>query len=422
MHVHSRRSFGLAGLGLSVASPRFRSARQSSSSTWFDRWCLEAIARAVRGAPLRIVLWDGTWRSASDASPLHEIRVGSRFALWRLLPDPDLGFGEGFVRGDVRVQGDLYALVDAVATALASNRGGLSRIRRRLAHWAGASLAAARRNAHHHYDLGNEFYRLWLDDQLVYTCAYFATPDASLEAAQAAKLERVCEKLDLRPGMRVCEAGCGWGALACHMARSRAVDVHAWNVSHEQVVEARSRVHEQGLDSRVTIVEDDWRRISGACDAFVSVGMLEHVGAARYRELGAVIDRCLDRAHGRGLLHFIGRDVEAPGSRWTRRYIFPGFYLPTLREVLGGVIEPYGFSVIDVENLRRHYARTLEHWRDRFERVAPLVARRYGEAFVRTWRYYLAGAHAGFAAGYLQLFQVTFARESWTSGPWRRVA
>jgi cyclopropane-fatty-acyl-phospholipid synthase len=271
-------------------------------------------------------------------------------------------------------------------------------------------------------DVGNEFYRLWLDDQLVYTCACFETPDASLEEAQAAKLEQVCRKVDLHPDDRVIEAGCGWGALACHMARTRQAVVRAWNVSHEQVTGARARAREQHLEDRVSFVEDDWRHITGTCDVFVSIGMLEHVGAARYRELGGVIDRCLDRTHGRGLLHFIGRDVDAPGSRWTSRYVFPGYYLPTLREVLAKVIEPYGFSVLDVENLRRHYARTLDHWRNRFERAAPLVATQYGDVFVRVWRYYLAGAHAGFAAGYLQLFQVTFAREAWTSGPWRRAA
>ena len=123
-----------------------------------------------------------------------------------------------------------------------------------------------------------------------------------------------------------------------------------------------------------------------------------------------MINRCLDHGRGRGLLHFIGRDAEAAPSRWTRRYVFPGYYLPTLREVLGTVLEPYAFSVIAVENLRSHYVRTLEHWRDRFERAAPQVAARWGERFVRRWRYYLAGAHAGFAAGYLQLFQVVFAR------------
>jgi cyclopropane-fatty-acyl-phospholipid synthase len=312
--------------------------------------------------------------------------------------------------------------VDAVASVLAARGRRPAPAARWLAGWAGASVSRAWRNAHHHYDLGNDFYRLWLDGDLVYTCAYFPTPGASLEVAQAAKLEHVSSKLCLAPGMRVFEAGCGWGALARHVARAHGANVRAWNVSHQQVLEARARAAAEGLDDRVAFVEDDWRHITGTCDAFVSVGMLEHVGRARYRELGGVIDRCLDPQHGRGLLHFIGRDVEAPGSRWTQRYIFPGFYLPTLREVLADVLEPHGFSVLDVENLRRHYALTLEHWRERFERAAPIVTARMGEPFVRMWRYYLAGAHAGFAAGYLQLFQVTFARETWEDAPWTRVA
>ena len=132
-----------------------------------------------------------------------------------------------------------------------------------------------------------------------------------------------------------------------------------------------------------------------------------------YGDLGRLINRCLHPRHGRGLLHFIGRDVEAAASRWTRRYVFPGFYLPTLREVLAGVLEPYGLSVIKMEDLRRHYTRTLEHWRDRFERAAPLVTATYGERFHAALALLPRRAHAGFAARYLQLFQVTFARRGW---------
>ena len=377
-----------------------------------DRWCLGRLAEATSGLPLRIVLWDGTTVASSPGPERFTVRIADRATLWRIARDPDLGFGEGYTDGRLEVDGDLAALVDAVARALASRRRGMSRVSRWIASLAGASLRGAWRNAHHHYDLGNDFYRLWLDADLVYTCAYFPTPDATLEAAQRAKHDYVCRKLELAPGARVFEAGCGWGALARHMARDYGATVRAWNVSAEQVREARARADAEGLAGRVTFVEDDWRRIDGHCDVFVSVGMLEHVGPSRYRELGRVIDRCLDREHGRGLLHFIGRNAAAQSSRWTARHIFPGFYLPTLREVLAGVLEPHGFSVVDVENLRGHYALTLRQWQAQFERVTPLVATQFGERFTRMWRYYLAGAHAGFAAGYLQLFQVTFTRET----------
>jgi cyclopropane-fatty-acyl-phospholipid synthase len=368
------------------------------------------------------VLWDGTTAVAAAGDPRFTMHVASRTALWGLVRDPDLSFGEGYVSGDIRVDGDMPALVDAVACAMSARARRMGRLQRWLAHMAGADVTGARRNAQYHYDLGNDFYRLWLDDDLVYTCAYFPTPDASLEEAQQAKLEHVCRKLHLAPGDRVFEAGCGWGALARYMVRKHGARVRAWNVSREQIAEARARAAAEGLDGRVEFVEDDWRRIDGTCDVFASIGMLEHVGPSRYRTLGEIIDRSLHPRHGRGLLHFIGHDVEAPVSRWTRKYAFPGFYVPTLREVLAGVLEPHGFAVTDVEDLRRHYARTLEHWRDRFERAVPAVTAQFGERFTRIWRYYLAGAHAGFTAGYLQLFQVAFTRRAWDGGPWVRPA
>jgi cyclopropane-fatty-acyl-phospholipid synthase len=387
-----------------------------------DRWCLDRLVEIARDVPLQFVLWDGTARQASAEPPRFTIRVAHPPALRALVRDPDLGFGEGYVSGDLQIDGDLQALVDGVARGIASRKPRQRRLARWLSHWSGAGLGNARQNAQHHYDLGNDFYRLWLDEDLVYTCAYYPTPDATLEEAQRAKLEHVCRKLHLSRGLRVFEAGCGWGALARHMAREHGVVVRAWNVSHEQIVESRARAASEGLEGHVEFREDDWRHIDGTCDVFASVGMLEHVGRARYRELGRVIDRSLDRQHGRGLLHFIGHDVEAGPSRWTRRHVFPGYYLPTLREVLAAVLEPYGFSVLDVEDLRRHYVRTLEHWRERFERAAPAITAQFGERFTRIWRYYLVGAHAGFAAGYLQLFQVVFARRGWDGGPWRRPA
>jgi cyclopropane-fatty-acyl-phospholipid synthase len=272
---------------------------------------------------------------------------------------------------------------------------------------------------HRHYDLGNDFYRLWLDERMVYTCAYFPTPDAGLEEAQVAKMDLVCRKLALRPGETVVEAGCGWGALALHMAEHHGVTVKAYNVSREQVRFARERARARGLEGRVQFVEDDYRAIRGEYDAFVSVGMLEHVGRANYPALGAVIDRTL-KPFGRGLLHFIGRDQPRPLNAWIRKRIFPGAYPPTLDEALGGVLVPAGLTVTDVENLRLHYAKTLSHWRSRFERAMREVAGRFGETFARGWRLYLAGSEAAFTTGWLQLFQVVFTRPGIADVPWTR--
>ena len=233
-----------------------------------------------------------------------------------------------------------------------------------------------------------------------------------------AKLDHVCRKLRLKPGERVVEAGCGWGALALHMARRYGVTVKAYNISHEQIVYARRRAQHEGLADRVQFIEDDWRAIRDPCDAFVSVGMLEHVGVRHYRELGAVIDRCL-APEGRGLIHTIGQIHPLPINPWIERRIFPGAYPPTLAQIMQ-ILEPYDFAVLDVENLRLHYALTLKHWRERFEQAAEQIRQRLGERLVRMWRLYLGGSRAAFQCGSLHLFQVLFARSASSAIPWTR--
>jgi cyclopropane-fatty-acyl-phospholipid synthase len=333
-------------------------------------------------------------------------------------PDGDLHFGDAYADGRLEVEGDLVALCEAVFRAPSEGPSA------RLASWwrrlrrRSNSLRGSRRNVHAHYDLGNDFYALWLDREMVYTCAYFPTPDASLEAAQTAKMEHVARKLRLRPGERVIEAGCGWGALALHLARHHGVSVRAFNVSHEQIVWARERAAREGLADRVEFVEDDYRNVAGGCDAFVSVGMLEHVGPEHYGDLARAIHRTLGR-DGRGLLHSIGRNQPTEFSAFIERRIFPGAYAPTLAEMVA-LLEPIDASVLDVENLRLHYARTLEHWLERFEAQGDVVAARFDERFRRTWRLYLASAIGGFRAGTLQLFQVVFARGRTNAIPWTR--
>jgi cyclopropane-fatty-acyl-phospholipid synthase len=280
------------------------------------------------------------------------------------------------------------------------------------------SLMGSRRNIHHHYDIGNNFYQLWLDAEMVYTCAYFPDPTYSLEDAQIAKMDLICRKLRLQPGQTVVEAGCGWGALARHMARQYGVNVRAYNISHEQIAYARKRTASEKLEGHVEYIEDDYRNITGRYDAFVSVGMLEHVGPDHYLELGRVIDRSL-KDRGVGLIHTIGQNQATPMSPWFLKRMFPGSYPPTIREMMA-IFEPFDFTVQDVENLRLHYARTCEHWLGRFEQNLDLIREMFDERFIRTWRLYLSGCIANFYIGTLQLFQVVFSRHTNNSVPWTR--
>jgi cyclopropane-fatty-acyl-phospholipid synthase len=255
---------------------------------------------------------------------------------------------------------------------------------------------------------------------MLYTCAYYPTPETTLDAAQRAKLVRVCSKLRLRPGETVVEAGSGWGALTLFMARQYGVHVRAFNLSTEQVAYARERAAREGLADRVEFIEDDYRNVTGKCDVFVSLGMLEHVGLRQFATFAEVLERTVRRRGGRGLLHFIGRDAPRPVNAWIRRHIFPGSYTPTLAEVTAHVLTPAGMSVLDVENLRLHYVHTLRQWRERFLAHRREFEGEFSTDFVRAWDLYLAGSQAAFATGWMQLFQVVFAPRGAAPPYWTR--
>jgi cyclopropane-fatty-acyl-phospholipid synthase len=396
------------------AVPTFSSETAPLASTFVERWALARIQHTVASARVAFKLWDGFELPCPAGAPVGTIVFKNRRALFSWVWDPDLNFGEAYMFGAVELRGDLVAMLVEIYRAL-------GRMTQR--HWwlwqRSNDERAARENVHRHYDLGNDFYRLWLDREMVYTCAYFPEPGDTLEHAQIAKMHRVCRKLGLKAGERVVEAGCGWGALALFMAREYGVSVRAFNISAEQIAFARARAQQEGLAGRVEFVEDDYRNVTGAYDAFVSIGMLEHVGLADYQTLGGVVERSLT-ASGRGLLHFIGRNKPGLLNPWIQKRIFPGAYPPALAEVCEGVLEPWNLSVLDVENLRLHYAATLDHWRRRFDAAAGEVARMFDDTFVRAWRLYLAGSQAAFTTGTMQLFQVLFARGSSNEIPWTR--
>jgi cyclopropane-fatty-acyl-phospholipid synthase len=390
------------------------STRQNGQGQ-IDRRLLEKIGERVAPARARVQLPDGSPAGFTGQSPTATITIRDRRTLMGLILNPEIAFGDAYTEGRIRIEGDLAGFLEAlfrsgekatVASKLAS---------RWLEILQNNTLRGSRSHIHHHYDLRTDFYKLWLDPHMVYTCAYFAQRSMTLEQAQVAKMDYVCRKLQLRPGERVVEAGCGWGSLALHMAREHGVRVRAFNVSKEQIAYAREQARKAGLESQVEFVEDDYRAISGQYDAFVSVGMLEHVGVNHYGELTRVIGRSIGKS-GRGLLHFIGRNYPTTLNAWIRKRIFPGGHPPALSEA-AEILEPLDLAVMDVENLREHYAWTLEQWLARFEKASHRVAEMFGEEFVRLWRLYLAGSLAGFRAGTMQLFQLVFAGAECTAIP-----
>jgi cyclopropane-fatty-acyl-phospholipid synthase len=270
-------------------------------------------------------------------------------------------------------------------------------------------MGIAGKRVKHHYDIPTDFYRLWLDDSMTYSCAYWHSPDVGLEAAQKAKLRHIAAKLKIEPGMKVLDIGSGWGELAIYLAKACGAAVTGLNVSPDQMAAAQERAGAAGMGEAVTFINKDYRELTGTYDRVVSVGMMEHVGVAHYGEYFTRI-RDLLTPDGIALVHCIGR-AGPPGftGPFFDKYIFPGGYAPALSEVFGAV-EQTGLWSSDCEFWRRHYHWTLAAWRTRFMARRPEVVAMMGERFARMWEFYLSACEISFDIGGDMVFQLLLGR------------
>lgn len=370
-------------------------------------WFLEKLFDYCGRPAIKISLWNGSYVTGAD--PVATIHIHSRQALLKLITHPDLYLGDLYANGGVSIEGDLVKLLETVYLGMQNAKpiGKVHKIvQNYLAQPRKNTLEESKTNIHQHYNLGNDFYRLWLCENMQYTCAYYHSVEDSLEQAQINKMDHICRKLRLQPGQTVIEAGCGWGGFALYMAKHYGVKVRAYNISERQIQYARENIRKHGLQDQVEYILDDYRNAQGEVDAFVSVGMLEHVGVEFYDDLGKVINRCL-KADGTALLHFIGRNSPLPMNPWIEKRIFPGAHPPALSEVMP-LFENWTFSILDIENLRLHYSKTIQEWLNRYESHIEHVQEQFDESFARAWRLYLAGSIAAFNSGDLQLFQILF--------------
>ncbi len=367
--------------------------------------------------PFAVVFADGERLVVGDAPAAFTIRFRTRRAQWRTLAFKHIGLLEAWFDGDVDFDGDLgamfalgmYSDFDTPTFAVAlRNRW------HELRH-SNASPARAKDNARFHYGLGFEFYRQWLDVPLMmYTCAYWDDGVADVEQAQAAKIDHVCRKLRLAPGERVVDVGCGFGGFMFRAAQRCGVTVAGLNTTTEQVVELRERIAREGMSERLSVVEADFRDPVGEFDKVVSIGTLEHAGRDQLDEVVAAHARLL-RPGGLGMLHFIGHVGEADTEFFIRRHVFPGGWIPSLARTIESM-ERHGLEVVDVENLRRHYALTLDAWAQRFQArwdtIRAIDPKRFDERFRRVWLAYLVGCAEMFRSphGRTHLFQVVFSK------------
>ncbi|WP_419899775.1 cyclopropane-fatty-acyl-phospholipid synthase family protein [Roseomonas sp. USHLN139] len=366
----------------------------------FDR----ILSRMIRRGTLTVRYPDGTrrvYRGATDG-PAAGLDIRTPRAERRLVTNPGLAFGEGYMAGElVPMDSSLYEVTDLLALNLMQfGHPGehlmekLRWLRRRLDQLNPAGRA--RRNVAHHYDLNGRLYALFLDRDRQYSCAYFPTGQETLEEAQEAKKRHIAAKLHLdRPGLEVLDIGCGWGGMALHLARAHGARVTGITLSTEQLEAARARAAEAGLSAQVRFELMDYRDWSRPMDRIVSVGMFEHVGIDHYRTFFRKIHAAL-KPEGVALVHAIGRS-DGPGSTnpWLAKYIFPGGYSPALSEVLPQV-EKAGLWTTDIEILRLHYAQTIAHWRRRFAANRDAIQSLYDERFCRMFEFYLVGSELAF--------------------------
>ncbi|MGK2926244.1 MAG: class I SAM-dependent methyltransferase [Lysobacterales bacterium] len=379
---------------------------------------LDLIGRNCCAGALEFVTPDGRrWRlGKGDTTVALALRDPS--LVWRLLRNPRLAFAEGYVDGHWEPLGATLADVlricvrnlDHLEPAVVPVQW-WNRIRAQLDQLNTRRRAQA--NVHHHYDIDHALYRRFLDRDLHYSCAYFRDPDDTLEAAQQAKCAHIAAKLDLRPGARVLDIGCGWGSLAMYLAEHHGAHCVGITLSQEQLKVAQARARERGLQDRVEFLLQDYREgfagDTGGFDAIVSVGMFEHVGRPQYALFFRRVKELL-APDGVALLHTIGRYSARGGSDpWIRKYIFPGGYIPAASEILAAV-ESSGLIGGDLEFWRLHYALTLEHWNVRFQAARAEIAAHMGERFCRMWEFYLQACAACFRHGDLTVFQLQLAR------------
>jgi len=380
----------------------------------------------IRHGRLTIISHDGATTIYGDGAsgwPDVTLRIVSPAAVRRILLNPRLGMGETYMDGGVTVDDDdIMGFVEIIRRNNPWENGGEIGDTKRLKKLIGKivsqlmqlnSLASSKSNVAHHYDVSNDFYRLWLDDDMQYSCAYWSEADDTLERAQLAKKAHIASKLALQPGQKVLDIGCGWGGMALYLNKVAGVDVLGITLSEEQLKLARERAEAAGVSDKVIFELIDYRvlaqREPGTFDRIVSVGMFEHVGVPQFDTFFRAYANLL-KDDGVMLLHTIGR-MGKPGATdaFTRKYIFPGGYIPALSETLAAS-EKVKLIHSDIENLRLHYALTLREWYARVRANREAIIAQYGERFYRMWIFYLAGATAAFESGGMCNYQIQYVR------------
>ena len=374
-----------------------------------DKIFLKSFLHTFKDESFCVKFWDGDEVKVGENEPLFKIILKKPIPKKEILTSTTLAFGEAYMNGDLEVEGDFLLMLNTVLKykeKFTTDFRGLPKIFSNL-----TSTKKQKEEVTYHYDIGNDFYKLWLDDTLSYSCAYFKNENESLGEAQLNKIHHLLKKLNLSEGMTLLDIGCGWGALLIEAAKLYKIKGLGITLSEEQYKAFKEKIEKENLQDYLQVKLMDYRELekSGLLfDRVVSVGMLEHVGRSNYDLFMKCVSKVLKK-EGVFVLHYISGLYESEGDAWIRKYIFPGGVIPTLREIIS-LSADYRFYTVDVESLRMHYYKTLLKWAENFEKNTDKVREMFDEKFVRMWRMYLYSCAACFYTGVIDLHQIVFTK------------
>lgn len=371
---------------------------------------VKSIAEHLSDRPFDLEYWDGEIIKYGEGDPEFKLIIKNFPSKKELLADPSVALGEAYMKGDIDIEGDLQKFFESIIRNKDSfmNKNTVFRLASKIK---APSLMKSKKDIAHHYDIGNAFYSLWLDKTMSYSCGYFKNPTDTLYDAQMNKIHHILKKLNLKEGQHLLDIGCGWGYLIIEAAKLYKVKALGITLSEEQFKKAKERIKQEGLEDLVDVQLMDYRNLEKSnleFDRIVSVGMAEHVGHANLPLFFKNVDSVLKES-GLFLLHNITNLVETEGNKWITTYIFPGGYLPTLREELN-IAADINFRTLDVESLRLHYMKTLEEWCKNFMNHLDEERDMFDEEFLRMWHLYLATCAAAFHYWDIDIHQILFSK------------